>query len=105
MPETTTPETVARLRHHRTSPTKVRQVLRLIVGSGLRIAFAGTAIGAVGAFFLTRLLAKSFPAFGRGDPLHVAAAGVFLLLAAVVACLLPARRAAGINPVEALRAE
>jgi large subunit ribosomal protein L22 len=32
MPETTTPETVARLRHHRTAPTKVRQVLRLIVG-------------------------------------------------------------------------
>jgi len=32
MPETTTPETMARLRHHRTSPTKVRQVLRLIVG-------------------------------------------------------------------------
>ena len=32
MPETKTPETMARLRHHRTSPTKVRQVLRLIVG-------------------------------------------------------------------------
>jgi predicted permease len=84
---------------------QVRDVLRLIVGNGLRIAVTGTVIGAVGAFFLARILAESFPAFGRGDPRHVAVAGGFLLLTALVACLLPARRAANINPIEALRAE
>jgi hypothetical protein len=84
---------------------QVRDVLRLIVGNGLRIAIAGTCIGAVGAFFLTRILAESFPAFGRGDPRHIVAAGGFLLLTALVACLLPARRAAKIDPIAALRAE
>ncbi len=84
---------------------QVRDVLRLIVGNGLRVALAGAGLGAVGAFFLTRILAESFPAFGRGDPWHIAAAGVVLLVIASIACLLPARRASRINPVDALRAE
>ena len=84
---------------------QVRDVLRLVVGSGLRIALLGAAAGAVGAFFLARILAESFPAFGRGNPLHIAAASALLVVVALVACLLPARRAARINPVSALRAE
>jgi putative ABC transport system permease protein len=84
---------------------QVGDVLRLVVGSGLRIALIGAAAGAVGAFFLARVLAQSFPAFGRGDPLHIAAAGTGLLLVAAIACLFPARRAAKIDPVTALRAE
>jgi predicted permease len=84
---------------------QVRDVLRLILGNGLRIALLGAALGAVGAFFLARILAQSFPAFGRGNPWHIAAAGIALLIIASVACLLPARRATKISPVEALRAE
>jgi putative ABC transport system permease protein len=84
---------------------QVRDVLQLVLGHGLRVAAVGAAFGAVGAFFLARLLAESFPAFGRGNPLHIAVASGLLLATAIVACLLPARRAARINPVEALRAE
>ncbi|HWA28950.1 MAG TPA: ABC transporter permease [Lacunisphaera sp.] len=84
---------------------RVGDMLRLVIGTGLRIALVGATAGAIGAFFLTDLLAKSFPAFGRGDPVHIAAAVGFLLVVAVVACLLPARRATKVDPVVALRAE
>jgi len=84
---------------------QVSDLLRLVIGSGLRIALVGAAAGAVGALFLTDLLAKSFPAFGRGDPVHIATAGGFLLAVALIACLIPARRATKVDPMVALRAE
>jgi putative ABC transport system permease protein len=81
------------------------QVLRLVGKSGLRIALAGTAAGAMGAFALTRFLASLLFGVSSLD------AGIFLsmagLLTAVtlVACYVPARRASRIDPTVALRYE
>jgi ABC-type antimicrobial peptide transport system permease subunit len=71
----------------------------------MKLAATGCVIGLVGALFASRLL-KSF-VFGVStfDTLVLTLAGCMVLLLAAVASLLPARHAAAINPVEALRAE
>jgi predicted permease len=80
-------------------------IVGLILLSGLKLAVAGSLIGLVGAFFASRLL-KSF-VFGVStlDPLVLAAAAFTVLLLAMAASLPPARRAAAINPMKALRSE
>jgi putative ABC transport system permease protein len=80
-------------------------VIRLVLSSGLKLAAAGCLIGLVGAFFASRLL-KAF-VFGVDtlDPLVLTLAACTVIVLALAASLLPARRAAAINPVEALRAE
>ena len=80
-------------------------IVGLILVSGLKLAAAGCVIGLVGAFFASRLL-KSF-VFGVStlDPLVLAAASFMVLVLAMAASLLPARRAAAIHPVKALRSE
>ena len=80
-------------------------VRRLVLDEGLRLAAAGVGIGLVGAFALTRLLRGFLFEIGPGDPLTHA--GVSLLLAAVAlaACGMPARRAARVDPMRALKAD
>ena len=80
-------------------------IVGLILLSGLKLAGAGSLIGLVGAIAASRLL-KSF-VFGVStlDPLVLAAAAFMVLLLAMAASLLPARRAAATEPVKALRAE
>ena len=82
-----------------------RDVLSLVVGQGLRLILLGAAIGLAGAFGVTRLVSKFLYGVTPSDPLTFT--GVFLLLSfvAVVASWLPARRAAKIDPMEALRME
>jgi predicted permease len=81
-------------------------VLRMLVGQGLRLAFIGIAIGAAAAFILTRLL-SSFSHLLYGvratDPVTFTAVSLCLLLAALLACYLPARRATQLEPTSALR--
>jgi len=83
-------------------------IFRIVVGEGLRLAVAGIAIGAVVVLLLTRLL----PAFsqllygvGASDPTTIVAVSAALVPVAALACYLPARRAASIDPTRALRAE
>lgn len=79
------------------------KVVRMVVGGGISHALAGSALGLVAAFAGTRLLTNVLYDVRPGDPGVLAAATVALLAVALVACWLPARRAATIDPLEAIR--
>ena len=80
-------------------------ILRMVVGQGLRLSLAGVGAGLVAAFGLTRVMSSMLVGVKATDPLTFAAmAGVFLAFAAF-ASWLPARRAAGMDPSDALREE
>lgn len=80
-------------------------VLWLVVGKGLRLSLVGTAVGLLGAFGLARLLASVLPELPASDPWGLLLVAALLLAITLLACWLPARRAARVNPVVALRAE
>jgi predicted permease len=81
------------------------QILRLIVRQGLGVTLAGLAIGVAGAVALTRLMQQMLFGVTPLDWITFSAAPLLLLLVAVVACLVPARRAATTDPAVALRYE
>jgi putative ABC transport system permease protein len=78
---------------------------RLILRGGLAVVGAGILLGIVGALLLTRFLRSLLFETTPNDPVVYACVAFVLLLAAVLACWLPARRAAKVDPVVALRAE
>jgi putative ABC transport system permease protein len=80
-------------------------VLRLVLGEGLKLTAAGLAIGIVAALALTRLLTKLLFGVEPTDPLTIVAVAVLLACVATLACWLPAHRATRIHPTEALRIE
>jgi len=80
-------------------------VLRLILGHGFRMAAIGVVLGIAAALGLTRLMANQLFGVSAHDPLTFVAVALLLLLIAVVACYIPARRAMGVDPVVALRSE
>jgi putative ABC transport system permease protein len=80
-----------------------RDILKLLVGQGLRPALLGIAIGVAVSLALTRVLASQLFGVHATDPLAFAAATAVLLFSALMACYLPARRAARIDPLVALR--
>ena len=82
-----------------------RAVQRLLLGSGLRLALAGTALGLAGAAALAWLFARLMPGLPAQNPALVGTVALFVTGVGLLACWLPARRAARINPVEALRSE
>lgn len=82
-----------------------RDVLGLVLGEGLRLALLGIAIGAAGAAVATRWLRSQLYETSATDPLTFVAAGALLLGIALLATLLPARRATTIDPAGTLRAE
>jgi len=85
-----------------------RHVFRMVVGQGLALALVGLAIGVVAALILTRLLSSfSLLLYGVGasDPLTFTIVSVMLILVAVLACYIPARRAMRVDPMVALRYE
>ena len=83
-------------------------ILRMVIGGGLRQALIGVAIGVTAAIILGRVL-SSFSNFLYGvqpwDPLTLIAISLVLICATILACYLPARRAAGVDPMIALRIE
>ena len=82
-----------------------RRIIRMIVGSGITHAIIGSVIGLAAALIGTRALTSVLFDVRPGDPVMLGLATAALLLVALFACWLPARRAAAIDPLEAIRAE
>lgn len=82
-----------------------RDVIRLVVVNGIKPALIGIAIGLGGAVALTRLMASLLFGVTPTDLLTFSAVSVALIIVALVACYLPARRAAKLDPMVALRCE
>jgi predicted permease len=80
-------------------------VLRLILGQGTRLVLIGIAIGIAGSLALTRLMASELFMVSATDPLTFAGVSVALILVALAACFIPARRASRVDPMVALRYE
>jgi putative ABC transport system permease protein len=78
-------------------------LMRLILAQGFKLATVGVAVGLALAYGLTRVLASLLYGVKASDPLTFAAVGLILTVIALAASYLPARRASGIEPVEALR--
>jgi putative ABC transport system permease protein len=84
---------------------QARDILALVVGGGLRLTLAGVVLGLAGSWFIVRFLQTISPQFSSADPAVTAAITGFLILVALLACYLPARRATKVDPLIALRAE
>ena len=82
-----------------------RDVLRLIVGKGLLLTFAAISIGIAAALALTRLLTGLLFGVTPNDPYTLVGVVVLLTVVSLAASLVPARRAARIDPIVALRYE
>jgi putative ABC transport system permease protein len=82
-----------------------RDVLRLIVGQGMRLAVGGIVLGIAGALALTRLMQSLLYGVSATDPATFAAVFAVLTTVALIASYLPARRATRVDPLKVLRAE
>jgi ABC-type antimicrobial peptide transport system permease subunit len=82
-----------------------RTVLALVLGRGLKLAGAGIVLGLMGAMASTRLLRSLLFGVGPTDPLTFVVVPLLLVFVALLACWLPARRAANVDPMAALRCE
>jgi putative ABC transport system permease protein len=81
------------------------RVVTLIVREGLVLAGIGLTLGLIGAYFVGRGMQSTLFEIGKLDFSVFVSVALLLLLAAVIACLIPARRAASVEPMQALRAE
>ena len=80
-------------------------VMRLVLISGVKLGVAGCVIGAIGAIFITRLLRSLLFQVDSLDPMVLVLATISILLLAIAASVIPARRAASVEPLQALRME
>jgi len=79
--------------------------VRLILVSGAKLGLAGCALGGIASIFATRLLRSFVFQVDALDPPVLVVAGAAILLIALAASVVPARRAAAVDPLRALRAE
>ncbi|HXP60297.1 MAG TPA: FtsX-like permease family protein, partial [Dongiaceae bacterium] len=84
---------------------RLRDIVLLILGQGVRLAAIGLFLGIAGACVLARLLSAFVPGVSGQDPLVVAGSSALLACVALLASWIPARRAAKVDPAETLRAE
>ena len=84
---------------------QTRDVLSLVVNQGMKPVVSGLALGIIATFALGRLIAAQLYQVSAYDPVLLGGATVLLAATALMACLLPARRATRIDPIQALRTE
>ncbi len=84
---------------------RVSDVVRLIVGRGMTLVLIGVGVGLVGAFVVTRVMKGLLFGVSATDPLTFAGVSLVLSAVALLACLIPARKAARVDPMIALRNE
>jgi len=84
---------------------KRTDVLRLVVRQGMIMALIGLAIGLIGALAFSRVMTSMLHGVSPTDPLTFTGVSIVLLGVALLACLIPARRATRVDPIVALRTE
>jgi putative ABC transport system permease protein len=84
---------------------QVSDVLKLVIGQGMMLALVGVALGLVASIALTRMLKSLLFSISATDPATFAVIALLLTFVALVACWIPARRAAQVDPLVALRCE
>jgi len=82
-----------------------QQVLRLVLGEGMLLALIGLGVGLAGTYFVGRLMKTVLYQVNALDPVAISAVTAVLLLSALLACYIPARRATLVDPMVALRDE
>jgi putative ABC transport system permease protein len=82
-----------------------RDVLKLVMGQGVRLAAVGLAAGVLGALALTRLMASLLFGVTATDPATFATVAPLMMAVVLLACFVPARRAMKVDPMVALRHE
>jgi putative ABC transport system permease protein len=81
------------------------QIRLMMLGQGMRLLVAGLIIGFIGAVASSRVIRSVLFGVSANDPYIYAVVTVVLIVAAIIACWLPARRASRVNPMVTLRAE
>jgi ABC-type antimicrobial peptide transport system permease subunit len=84
---------------------RASNVLTMVLGHAARIVGAGVAIGLIVALLMSRVLQASLFEVTRTDPATYVSVSALLILIALIACVIPARRATSVNPIVALRQE
>jgi putative ABC transport system permease protein len=84
---------------------QTRDVLKLVIGQGMRLALLGVSIGLAGALALTHLLKALLFGVSTTDPLTFVVIGLVLAIVTLLACWIPARQATKVDPIIALRFE
>jgi putative ABC transport system permease protein len=79
--------------------------MQLVVGQGMRVVIVGVVCGLLAALGVTRLLSSLLFRVSAGDALTFASVTGALVIVALVACFVPARRAIGVQPATVLRSE
>jgi putative ABC transport system permease protein len=82
-----------------------KDLLQLIVGQGMRVVSSGLGVGLIAAFWMARLMSSLLFGVSPGDFVTFAGVSALLLMVALIACLLPAKRAVGMQPSMVLRDE
>ena len=82
-----------------------RKIFGLVIGDGMKLSGVGLVVGLIASFWLTRAMTTMLVGVRPTDPVTYASILTLFLIIAVLACWIPARRAASLDPASALRSE